>query len=153
MATMQEAAEKKASDARSAAEADLGGAESVSETIGQVFAGYQCGTLQVRARRGACARVPPHVLANGCPVLSTTSKKRNSDLSLPPPPHPQRGIEHPGDIAEAASLSSIPLPTATYPLLDAIGDDIVVRVGCMLLVTLCCRACFSDSVSRLLLTL
>lgn len=37
----------------------------------------------------------------------------------------QRGIEHPGDIAEAASLSSIPLPPPTYPLTDALGDDIV----------------------------
>ena len=32
-----------------AEEADLGGAESVSETVGQVFAGYQCGSVTVRA--------------------------------------------------------------------------------------------------------
>ena len=50
MASAQEVAQKKASDALERAEADLGGAETVSETIGQVFAGYQCGTLQVRAR-------------------------------------------------------------------------------------------------------
>jgi hypothetical protein len=37
-------------DARGTAEADLGGAESVSETVGKVFAGYQCGTLTVRFR-------------------------------------------------------------------------------------------------------
>lgn len=43
MATPQE------NDAMERAEADLGGAETVSETIGQVFAGYKCGTLQVRA--------------------------------------------------------------------------------------------------------
>lgn len=48
MATPQEVANAKASAARERAEADLGGAESVSETIGQIFAGYQCGTLQVR---------------------------------------------------------------------------------------------------------
>ena len=37
----------------------------------------------------------------------------------------QRGIEHPGDIAEAASLGSIDLPPAKYPLFDAIRDELV----------------------------
>lgn len=51
-------AEKKASDAMmERAEADLGGAETVSETIGQIFAGYQCGTLKVR--NVACSRKFP----------------------------------------------------------------------------------------------
>ena len=37
----------------------------------------------------------------------------------------ERGRVHPGDIAEAASLASIDLPPAKYPLFDAIGDDFV----------------------------
>ncbi|KAK9915021.1 hypothetical protein WJX75_003704 [Coccomyxa subellipsoidea] len=36
-----------------------------------------------------------------------------------------RGIPHPGDIAEAASLSSIPLPSTSYPLFDSLREDIV----------------------------
>ena len=32
-------------------EAELGGAESVSERVGEVFAGYQCSTLDVRLPR------------------------------------------------------------------------------------------------------
>ena len=43
-AVAAEDAEKKKAE-----EADLGGAESVSETVGQVFAGYQCGSVTVRA--------------------------------------------------------------------------------------------------------
>jgi hypothetical protein len=42
-AAAAEDAEKKKAE-----EADLGGAESVSETVGQVFAGYQCGSVTVR---------------------------------------------------------------------------------------------------------
>ena len=37
----------------------------------------------------------------------------------------QRGKIHPGDIAEAASLASIDLPPAKYPLFDALGDEFV----------------------------
>ena len=39
--------------------------------------------------------------------------------------HAQRGKIHPGDIAEAASLASIELPAAKYPLFDSLGDDFV----------------------------
>lgn len=39
----------------------------------------------------------------------------------------QRGIEHPGDIAEASGLSACLLPPADYPLWDSIRDDIVDR--------------------------
>ncbi|ACO64342.1 predicted protein [Micromonas commoda] len=70
----------------------------------------------------------------GVPISVQTRKTRSPPL-LPPPdslptphpsrPSPQRGIEHPGDIAEAASLSSIALPPLTYPLFDTLGDDIV----------------------------
>jgi hypothetical protein len=37
----------------------------------------------------------------------------------------QRGVEHPGDIAEAASLSSIQLPPNDYPLHETISDSII----------------------------
>ena len=67
--------------------------------------------------------------------ISVQTRKTRSPPLLPPPdslptphpsrPSPQRGIEHPGDIAEAASLSSIALPPLTYPLFDTLGDDIV----------------------------
>ena len=39
--------------------------------------------------------------------------------------HVQRGKIHPGDIAEAASLASIELPAAKYPLFDALGAEFV----------------------------
>uniref|UniRef100_A0A7S0KP95 Helicase ATP-binding domain-containing protein n=1 Tax=Ostreococcus mediterraneus TaxID=1486918 RepID=A0A7S0KP95_9CHLO len=37
----------------------------------------------------------------------------------------ERGKVHPGDIAEAASLASIELPAAKYPLFDALGAEFV----------------------------
>eukprot|EP00892_Ulva_mutabilis_P003294 jgi/Ulvmu1/1336/UM011_0064.1 len=36
-----------------------------------------------------------------------------------------RGIVHPGDIAEPASLSAISLPTNDYPIWESVGDEIV----------------------------
>ena len=36
---------------RAREEAELGGAESVSERVGEVFAGYHCSTLDVRLPR------------------------------------------------------------------------------------------------------
>ncbi|KAK9814268.1 hypothetical protein WJX72_003136 [[Myrmecia] bisecta] len=36
-----------------------------------------------------------------------------------------RGVPHPGSIAEATSLSAIPLPVSTYPLWDSIPADLV----------------------------
>jgi hypothetical protein len=58
--------------------------------------------------------------------FQTLATRSHARVATPRPSSlPQRGIEHPGDIAEAASLASIPLPPATYPLVDAIGDDVV----------------------------
>ena len=42
---------KLAAAKRAREEAELGGAESVSERVGEVFAGYQCNTLDVRLPR------------------------------------------------------------------------------------------------------
>jgi hypothetical protein len=39
----------------------------------------------------------------------------------------QRGLPHPGDIAEASSLSAISLPLSSYPLWDSIPEDIISR--------------------------
>lgn len=36
-----------------------------------------------------------------------------------------RGLDHPGDIAEAASLAVIPLPACRFPLFDALPATIV----------------------------
>ena len=70
--------------------------------------------------------------ARGCPTRPLIFSNRSSAdaaralaLHASPPLISQRGIEHPGDIAEAASLASISLPPATYPLYDALGEDIV----------------------------
>lgn len=144
-AAAAEDAEKKKAE-----EADLGGAESVSETVGQVFAGYQCGSVTVRAldryrllRRAPVPSRPtfpaprtprePRVGRGGAQQIRPLSFSNRSSadaspalaLAPPPPLLSQRGIEHPGDIAEAASLASISLPPATYPLYDALGADIV----------------------------
>jgi hypothetical protein len=37
----------------------------------------------------------------------------------------QHGQPHPGDIAESSSLAAVPLPKSTYPLWDAIPEDII----------------------------
>jgi hypothetical protein len=37
----------------------------------------------------------------------------------------QRGVEHPGDVAEAASLSSVSLPKNDYPLHETVSDALV----------------------------
>jgi hypothetical protein len=34
-------------------------------------------------------------------------------------------VEHPGDIAEAASLAAIDLPRSSYPLWDSLPTDLV----------------------------
>ena len=83
MATPQE-------NAMERAEADLGGSETVSETIGQVFAGYQCGTLQVRVRaRFADSLSPKPRKSAYVPILTrfereTGETNRNNKHPLPP---------------------------------------------------------------------
>ena len=72
-----------------------------------------------RRARGCPTR--PHIFLN----RSSADAARALALHASPPLISQRGIEHPGDIAEAASLASISLPPATYPLYDALGEDIV----------------------------
>ena len=42
---------------------------------------------------------------------------------------PKRGVEHPGDIAEAASLSSIALPPCHYPIHETLGAAIQKKLG------------------------
>lgn len=60
--------------------------------------------------RGAHVRYP-------CgPQIFTTYECRSSA---------DRGVPHPGDIAEPASLSAIPLPPSAYPLWDALPPDVV----------------------------
>lgn len=51
MATQVDPAALAAAMKRAREEAELGGAESVSERVGEVFAGYQCSTLDVRLPR------------------------------------------------------------------------------------------------------
>tara|TARA_B100000795_G_scaffold268127_1_gene254428 strand:+ start:79 stop:1428 length:1350 start_codon:yes stop_codon:yes gene_type:complete len=41
------------------------------------------------------------------------------------PTHAQAGCEHPADVAEAASLAATPAPHCSYPLLDALPDELV----------------------------
>ena len=42
-----------------AGEADLGGGETVSETVGEVFAGYDCKSIQARLHRPVVPHRPP----------------------------------------------------------------------------------------------
>jgi len=51
MATQVDPAALAAAMKRAREEAELGGAESVSERVGEVFAGYHCSTLDVRLPR------------------------------------------------------------------------------------------------------
>ena len=51
MATQVDPAALAAAIKRAREEAELGGAESVSERVGEVFAGYHCSTLDVRLPR------------------------------------------------------------------------------------------------------
>jgi hypothetical protein len=37
----------------------------------------------------------------------------------------EKGLDHPGDIAEAASLAAIPLPPCDYPLFDSLPAEVV----------------------------
>lgn len=41
------------------------------------------------------------------------------------PTHAQAGCDHPADVAEAASLAATPAPHCSYPLLDALPDELV----------------------------
>ena len=41
------------------------------------------------------------------------------------PTHAQAGCDHPADVAEAASLAATPAPLCSYPLLDALPDELV----------------------------
>ena len=41
------------------------------------------------------------------------------------PTHAQAGCDHPADVAEAASLAATPAPRCSYPLLDALPDELI----------------------------
>ena len=94
----------------------LGAQESVSEVVGEVFSGYTCHSIEVRRARTRSRR-------DGCFCKMIQNRRLTGHILFHR--RAQRGRVHPGDIAEAASLASIDLPPAKYPLFDAIGDDFV----------------------------
>ena len=96
-------------------ERGVGGDESVSEALSkEVFAEYECRSLPC-----PCKPSSPRQLhaQRSCAEIQILFPNRTID----------RGVPHPGDIAEAASLSTIQLPRSDYPLFDSLPADIVDR--------------------------
>jgi hypothetical protein len=95
-------------------ERGVGGDESVSEALSkEIFAQYVCRRvllprhMQLPCHRPCCLLYAVYHI----PVFLS----RTID----------RGVPHPGDIAEAASLSTIQLPSTSYPLFDSLPADVV----------------------------